>query len=523
MVVVVLVRVFFVPNSASAVRYAPLRVEPLSAGWTIRRTGSRGSTNFVRENSNTLGTLEHIHLHPLTLPVRHPHPIETAIADAIARAESAGADFGTRAVRVRAGAAADTGRTIAGVGAFSTVAVIGDENTDAVAGTVVRHSLTAAGLRHSTWLCPALEGRKRPRCDDATIALADRFTSTARPDHIVAVGSGTVLDVARMAAMHAGIGVSVVATAPSMNGFTSPIASVLSGGVKRTRKAIAPVAVIADLDILTAAPQRMIASGYGDLISKPVSTADWTLSHELFQTPADPAVIALVDAGAALSAGIHEQLASRDPDAIARLLGGLVFSGLGMQIAPPGSQMSGAEHLVSHYLDMIAGHPDFEHEADLHGCQVALGVLSALRIYERLSALHPAYDASRAFDSSLQFDSHKDLLSKHFKGLYPAVDSACRGNWADSGERARRRALYAARLDSTLARASSLLSDSATIEERLRLAGAPTRFSEIGVSRCLARDTLRYCANVRARFTVLHLVEDLGRTDILDEVADELA
>ena len=52
----------------------------------------------------------------------------------------------------------------------------------------------------------------------------------------------------------------------------------------------APVACLADVGVLAAAPAPMIAAGFGDLLSRPVSCADWYLSHRLLDTESGSAV-----------------------------------------------------------------------------------------------------------------------------------------------------------------------------------------------------------------------------------------
>src|SRR3954452_1581683 len=66
-----------------------------------------------------------------------------------------------------------------------------------------------------------------------------------------------------------------VATAASVDGYTSFGASITKDGFKQTLTCPAPRAVLADLDVLTAAPAIMTASGYGDLLGKVPAGADW--------------------------------------------------------------------------------------------------------------------------------------------------------------------------------------------------------------------------------------------------------
>src|SRR6185295_11866674 len=119
-----------------------------------------------------------------------------------------------------------------------------------------------------------------PHADADTLARL-----TAGLDHrtqaVVAVGSGTINDLCKLAAIARGCPQVVFATAPSMNGYTSLSASITEGGLKRSVRAATPVAAFFDLRVLAAAPIRLIRAGLGDSICRPTAQADWLLAHLL--------------------------------------------------------------------------------------------------------------------------------------------------------------------------------------------------------------------------------------------------
>jgi glycerol-1-phosphate dehydrogenase [NAD(P)+] len=61
-------------------------------------------------------------------------------------------------------------------------------------------------------------------------------------------------------------------------------------GVKQTIVSQPPVALFADLDTLCNAPYKMIAAGYGDMIGKITSLADWKLGKLVWDEPFDEAI-----------------------------------------------------------------------------------------------------------------------------------------------------------------------------------------------------------------------------------------
>ena len=84
----------------------------------------------------------------------------------------------------------------------------------------------------------------------------------------VAIGSGTINDLVKLAAHRLGRPYMCIATAASMDGYTAYGASITKDGSKQTFDCPAPRAVVADIDVIESAPREMTASGYADLLAK---------------------------------------------------------------------------------------------------------------------------------------------------------------------------------------------------------------------------------------------------------------
>ena len=91
--------------------------------------------------------------------------------------------------------------------------------------------------------------------------------------------------------------------------------------------------VVADLDVLTAAPAIMTASGYGDLLGKVPAGADWIVADALGVDPIDPHVWDLVQGPLRAATARPAELAAGDRDAMLALVEGLMMSGLAMQVS----------------------------------------------------------------------------------------------------------------------------------------------------------------------------------------------
>lgn len=401
--------------------------------------------------------------------------------------------------------------------ATARLALFWDHNTKRVAGDSVLACLEAAGFTVDVY--EFLEDDEGLIiADDARVLWTREKLSTQRYDHAVAVGAGTINDLVKMASFQVELPYSTVPTAASMNGYTSAIAAILSEGVKTTQPCHAPIGVYAAPTVVATAPYRMTASGLGDLYSKPVSNADWRLSHRLLGSPYSPIVMEIVEAGGALLQGVAPKLPSGDTEAVSKLLGALMLSGLAMQAGGSSQSASGAEHLISHYIDMTAF--AFNQPHDLHGCQVAVGTMVSSRLYEAFRALDPeTIDVEARVAAHIEWEDYEPMLRQRFGSLQEAVLKHAGKMYPTKEEVRERLTLLRANWSSIIADVSKTLRPSMELRDELRSAQVPTGFSELGVDAGRALDAVRFCKDIRARYTILHLASELG---ILDDLAAEL-
>ncbi len=387
--------------------------------------------------------------------------------------------------------------------------LVADPTTWRVAGAAVAASLERAGLPARVAIVPPEPGATAPVADDARVEAIQTRLGELGCSAAVAVGAGTVNDIVKTAADSRGLPYGVVATAPSMNGYTSSLSALLRHGVKITRPCRPAVVCLFDLDVLAAAPYRMIASGLGDLLSKPVSSADWSLAQHLEGEAYPGRVRALMEAGSALLDGVAERLPGRDPAAVGRLCASLCLSGLAMGLAGPAAPSSGAEHLVSHYLDMT--HFAWGEPHDLHGCQVGVATVAMAALYERLAGMSPAQiDVEGRVAALAPWTAYRALVRRRFGTLADAVVEHARRAHPDP-ERLRARLTRLQRhWEEILAEVATTLRPAADLRAELERAQAPATFAQIGVPRRRARRALVHSKDIRARYTILHLAADLG-------------
>ena len=356
-----------------------------------------------------------------------------------------------------------------------------------------------------------------PLCDNATISTISGLLERSDYVAVVAIGSGTVNDIFKFASFEHRLPCASVATAPSMNGYTSKIAAILSHGVKTTQPCHAPRVVLADLEVLASAPARMIASGLGDLVSKPVSNADWQLAASLTGSTHSAEAMAVIEQGARMLEGVAPRLQHHDLDAMAGLTGSLIVSGLAMSIAGSSSPASGGEHLISHFIDMTAH--AFDEPYDFHGCQVGVGTLTTALFYEKLQALAPdQIDIDALVEAHLPWEQYDQVLRERFGTLYTAVVKHAKPGYPTKLALRTRLVRLVKGWDEIMAKVGQTLRPCKAIEHELLAAEAPVRFAQLRVSQARARRAIVHSKDIRNRYTILHLAGELGR---LESWADE--
>jgi len=372
------------------------------------------------------------------------------------------------------------------------LAVVSDADTHEVLGARVARAL--AGRVAVTEI--RLPGR--PHADAASVEAIRRESSDC--DALIAVGAGTINDLCKYAAARDGKDYAVFGTAPSMNGYTSVNAAITVGGHKKTLPAVAAAGVFLDLEVLSKAPKRMIRSGLGDSLCRPTAQADWLLAHLLLDQPYRRAPFALLEDDEADLFANSEALLRGDLDAMRVLARTLVLSGFGMTLCGGSYPASQGEHLISHYVEMMA--PADWPEA-FHGEQIAVTTLTMARLQERM--LDGAAPRLRAMAVS------EAEVTEHFGA---ELGAACWAAFAAKRLDAARTEALNARLaenwDSFRARLGAVLRPAAALEAVLARAGAPRRPEDLHWPRAFYRDAVRHAREIRDRYTFLDLAADSG-------------
>ncbi|MFI9554020.1 iron-containing alcohol dehydrogenase family protein [Nonomuraea endophytica] len=185
---------------------------------------------------------------------------------------------------------------------------------------------------------------------DAAVSLGADLRKGAY-EVVVGVGGGRTIDATKYAASLAGIPMVAVATNLSHDGICSPTASLVYEGGKGSFGVPMPLAILVDLDFVHAAPESLVRSGVGDVISNLSAIDDWQLANVERGEPIDGLACSMARTAAEALIGRKDSIES---DAFLTVLAeSLILSGMSMVIAGSSRPSSGGDHEILHAVDQL--------------------------------------------------------------------------------------------------------------------------------------------------------------------------
>ena len=309
-----------------------------------------------------------------------------------------------RHVVIGKGAIASLGEITDG---YTSILLVADENTFRAAGAQTENAL--AGKK----ICKVVfsgESVLIPN-EEAIDTVTGQIDGI---DLIIGIGSGVIQDLCKYVSHFNGIPYYIVATAPSMDGYTSSGAAMILGGMKVTVSAGVPAAIVADTDVLKNAPMDMIQAGYGDIVGKYSALNDWRLSRivndEYFCQEIYDLTLDMVQQTLNLADGLMK----REENSVKVLMEALVIVGIAMSFAGSSRPASGSEHHLSHFFEITG----IVHGEDYfpHGIDVAYSTVVTAELREKL--LQQPWP-------EIQYRPQRDAYIAELSRIYGPVAEGC--------------------------------------------------------------------------------------------------
>ena len=392
------------------------------------------------------------------------------------------------------------------------VYLIADGNTFTAAGQTLCRILEEKGIGVTSCIFPG----ELLEPDEKSVGRAVMYWE---PDcqMVIGVGSGVVNDISKLVAHISGKSYMIVATAPSMDGYASATSSMTRDGLKVSVPSKCADVIIGDLDVLSKAPVKMMASGLGDMLAKYVSICEWRIAHLITGEYYCEQVVQLIRQALKRCTDNAAGILTRDKAAVKAVFEGLVIGGMAMAYAGVSRPASGVEHYFSHVWDMRG--VEFGTPVELHGIQCAVATYHAVRLYESLRTYTP--DGEKASDYVAAFDLpawEQTLRSFLGKGAEAMIAQECREGKYRKASHPARFARIVQNWDAILQIIDQELPSSGELGKLLDTIGISKDLSSLGVDTECARTTFKVTKDIRDKYVWSRLAWDLGILEDLTQL-----
>ena len=293
----------------------------------------------------------------------------------------------------------DVGEVCRGLGLSGSALIVSGPKTSKIAGNAVSDTLRECGI----------ETRIKIIADASMeeVKSTEKLAGEMGANFLLGVGGGKCIDIAKATSFALGMPFISAPTAASHDGITSSRASISGGDCESKIRKLAngtqengtfpvprikdscafangnttsveahvPIAVVADTELISKAPYRLLASGCGDLISNYTAVRDWQLAYRLKNIEYSSYAAALSQMTAQMIIESADTIKEGLEESAWIVAKGLVSSGVAMSIAGSSFPASGSEHKFSHALDKIAPKPA------LHGEECGVGAIMMMYLH----------------------------------------------------------------------------------------------------------------------------------------------
>lgn len=302
------------------------------------------------------------------------------------------------------------------------VLLVCDDATWVAAGQQLQSTLQTAGLNvvaHSLGRAP----HAALRYVEPILAMVNEH----RIDAMIAVGSGSINDITKYAAYQFGQAYVCVATAASMNGYSSATASLSDGVVKHSYVCRQPYAVVAELQVIATAPRNLARAGVGDTLCRSTVAADRYLSHVVLGTPFERDIFEQLRVHEGWLIANMALLRDGSMEYMRHLMHALLDAGDAMTATQSSAIASQGEHMIAHTLEMMYGK---ELREMLHGELIAVTTTHMAHLQHKMLLGQPMLRhhprAAEHFVRLFGKQAAEELAARYAKKVIPEAEIAGR-------------------------------------------------------------------------------------------------
>ena len=310
-------------------------------------------------------------------------------------------------------------------------------------------------------------------------------------DGVIACGTGSIHDTARLACAKEDKQLCLFATAPSMDGFASYGAPITNGNFKVTYPAKSPEVVLADSEILANSPTMLKSAGFGDMVGKYVGLIDWEVSSLLTGEYWCDKVAGLTRKATDDIFALADKVTKVDEETARQIFESLILTGVGMSFTKTSRPASGTEHILSHFWEckkLLDGKI-----SDFHGKKVGVATLLIMKEYETFKDIKSLKSHYEKVDWEEVKEVYGPLWAEVEKLNFPNSIMDC---------------ITTEKLDSNWSKIREIIGNVpgyTEIKDAMERAGCVTTPEGIDVSDKLVLDGMKYHPYMRARMSLYRL------------------
>ncbi len=383
--------------------------------------------------------------------------------------------------------------------------VLSDENTERAAGSDWK-----AGLKASRIIQRILPSHPRPVPSAEMVEQLAGEVRAVSPDLLVSVGSGVISDVVKKVSRDTGVANWCVATAASVDAFSSATSAIHVGGFHNAVPAAVSRTIICDLAVIEKAPQVMILAGLGDLLAKFIAYLDWNLSRIMTGEHYCQVVSSAALESARLALSASRRLGDNPREAARAMTDAVLTSGFAMQAFGSSRPAASAEHTVAHFWEIADAVP--VERLDLHG--ILVGAASRMILQGYGAFYRSLTESSPKTAGRLKtFDAEPPWEKSMEQGLQPYVEKVRTEmglRHFDRGILSERISRFDASREEILKLALPVLEELSDAVQTLSTLEYPFSPQELGISPGLRLLPFRNVRLLRSRYSSFDLAYELG-------------
>jgi len=329
-------------------------------------------------------------------------------------------------------------------------------------------------------------------------------------DILVAVGGKTVCDLGKFAADKNGIPLIFFPVSASSDTFSMSEGEFTENDRRVRIPLRAPSAIIADIQVLQAAPMENTGAGIASVMADLVSLADWELSYSVTGSFICRELSSMLsDMCKNVLRKIENGLSPRDSGVMADLITCLIASGAVHDLAGSSAPVRGSESLLAGHVESILVSEDIT-DVSFETLRGAAAVC-CIRMYEYIRKHEPSFeDAKSGFKDIDRVYFNKELFRVFGEAQGHRILSAFGGeNYYQRESRFRRIDHIRANYSEIMRPVWDSLPSSSRVTSLLRTSGVPCSFSDIGLTAEETLDALVWSKELSQRYGISRLLADM--------------